>query len=173
MSDPSDSDETGFMESLGGIRKLKHDRVNLLEQKPRAPSRRIKKPSSELEHQHSIHSHHIPETTSESWFHHGLQQKLKRKIKMGQLPIDAVLDLHGYRQVDAIPELEHFLQQAIRSHARCLLIIHGKGFRSRSQAVLRPLVQHWLHQQPLVLAYCPAHVRDGGSGASYVYLKKV
>ncbi|MCP4232040.1 MAG: Smr/MutS family protein, partial [Aestuariibacter sp.] len=43
--------------------------------------------------------------------------------------------------------------------------------RSDKAAVLRPLVHHWLSQQNFVLAWCPAQPRDGGSGASYVYLR--
>ena len=101
-----------------------------------------------------------------------MQKKLKQRIRMGQLPIDAILDLHGYRQQQALEALRSFVQEALRIDARLLLIIHGKGFRSESQAVLRPLVQHWLAEQSMVLAYCPAQPADGGSGASYVYLKK-
>jgi len=90
---------------------------------------------------------------------------------MGQFTVDAVLDLHGHRQHEALQELELFMQYATNSHARLLLIIHGKGFNSQSGAVLRPLVQHWLSEQNRVLAYCPAQIKDGGTGASYAYLK--
>jgi len=117
-------------------------------------------------------SHHVPESTAESWFHHGIQKKLRRRIQMGQLPIEAELDLHGYRQHEAIEELKVFLQHALNDRVRTIIIIHGKGYRSRSESILRPLVQNWLSQQPDVLAYCPAQPRDGGNGASYVYLRK-
>ena len=52
-----------------------------------------------------------------------------------------------------------------------LLVIHGKGYRSETEAVLKPLVHRWLAEQPSVLAWCPAQARDGGAGASYVYLR--
>ncbi len=174
MAESGDDDETGFMESLSGVRKLKQDRVDLLQQKPRKPPRLQQRnnstPGAEVASARSVDQ--VPGETADSWFDHGIQQKLQRRIRQGQIAIDAVLDLHGFRQLDARHELEHFLHHALEADARMLLIIHGKGFRSEAQAVLRPLVQDWLRQQPMVLAYCPAQPRDGGHGASYVYLKK-
>ncbi len=172
MSKKSPPGDKGIMESLTGIRRMKQDKIDLHQNIPR------KKPvvkthiDSNLDNiSFSSISHNIPATIRESWFHHGMQKKLMRKIKMGQLTIDAVLDLHGHRKQQATQELELFMQYAINGHSRQLLIIHGKGFNSQSEAVLRPLVQHWLSEQEMVLAYCPAQPRDGGAGASYVYLK--
>jgi len=172
MSDKSEQDEKGFMQSLDGIRPLKHDKIDVYQNTPRKkhkvrPHRDFTDPVSELE----AITHNIPETRQDSWFHHGVQKKLQRKIKAGQFTIDAMLDLHGHRQHEAIQELEAFMQTAINTRSRLVIIIHGKGFNSESEAVLRPLVQHWLSEQSMVLAFCPAQPKDGGSGASYVYLK--
>ena len=174
MAESGDDDETGFMESMSGVRKLKQDRVDLLQQKPRSKPRlqNRQSPPTGATIDSTRHADHGSGQTAESWFDHGMQTKLRRRIRQGQVAIDASLDLHGYRQLDARHELAQFLQHALQTDARMLLIIHGKGFRSESQAVLRPLVQRWLAQQPMVLAYCPAQPRDGGHGASYVYLKK-
>ncbi len=170
MSNTTDEDETGIMHSLDGVKCLKNDKVDLYPQLPRNKKPKIQSASNEAQVFQKI-SYNIPLATRESWFHHGIQKKLQRKIKAGQLRIDALLDLHGHRQYESIQELESFLQYAIKSHSRMLLIIHGKGFNSQSKAVLRPLVQHWLSEQNNILAYCPAQPKDGGSGASYVYLK--
>lgn len=165
-----DDDESGFMQSLKGIRKLDFDRVDLNQQKPKGQIRVPSTESSSALNSFNA-SERIPPATPEQWFQHGVQKKLQRKIRMGLIPVDATLDLHGYRQQQAIDQLYLFLQQALSAQLRFVLIIHGKGFRSESQAIIRPLVQHWLQQQPNVLAFCPAQPRDGGSGASYVYLK--
>jgi DNA-nicking Smr family endonuclease len=101
----------------------------------------------------------------------GLQRKLQRKIRQGQLAIEDSLDLHGYNQKQATATLVQFLQQALASRFRMLVIIHGKGSRSGNDAVLKPLVRHWLAQQSAVLAWCPAQPKHGGDGASYVYLR--
>lgn len=172
MSNPADNDEKGIMQSLAGVRRLKNDKVDLYQSTPRnkQPVRNHKDSNHPATHFQPI-SHNIPSVTRDSWFHHGIQKKLQRKIKTGQLNIEAMLDLHGHRQQEATQELESFLQYAINTQSRLVLIIHGKGFNSQSKAVLRPLVQHWLSEQSMVLAYCPAQAKDGGSGASYVYLK--
>lgn len=172
MSNSSNTENPGFMESITGIKKLKQDRVDLFQDRPRKTNT-IKK--HWVSHAHEIDytvKDSTPANTPDSWFHHGIQKKQQRKIKSGQLTIDAVLDLHGYRQWQASHVLESFLHQALDSQLKFLLIIHGKGYRSQSQAKLRPLVQYWLYRQPMVLAFCPAKDRDGGMGASYVYLKR-
>lgn len=104
-------------------------------------------------------------------FDTGIQKKLQRKIRQGQLPIDDTLDLHGYNHNQAIVELEKFLQQALSTNSRMLVIIHGKGYRSERDAVLKPAVRRWLAQQKSVLAWCQAQPKHGGGGASYVYLR--
>ncbi len=173
MSNTVDKDDKGIMHSLNGVKRLKSDRIDLYQQTPRTKQLvKIHTADNKSGVFQSV-SHNTPITTLESWFHHGVQKKLQRKIKAGQLTIDALLDLHGHRQHEAIVELESFVKYAIKSHSRMLLIIHGKGFNSQSEAVLRPLVQHWLSEQNSILGYCPAQPRDGGSGASYVYLKAV
>ena len=55
---------------------------------------------------------------------------------------------------------------------RHVIIVHGKGFRSQSKPVIKPLVNHWLKQADEVLAFCSAQPQDGGTGAVYVLLRK-
>ena len=100
-----------------------------------------------------------------------IQKKLERKIRRGQLAIQDHLDLHGYTQKEAIAALEEFPHRAVTAEFKLLVIIHGKGNRSGSEAVLRPLVRYWLSQQSSVLGWCPAQPKHGGNGASYVYLR--
>lgn len=174
MPKSSDEDDAGLMHSLPGIRKLEFDRVDLHQQKPRA-SIRIRKPPAAADAAllAQLDSSSVSHFASEQWFQHGIQKKLQKKIRMGLINIGATLDLHGYRQQKALAELEDFIQQALQTKLKFLLIIHGKGVRSQSRAKLRPMVQLWLQQHPDVLAYCPAQEKDGGYGASYVYLKNI
>jgi DNA-nicking Smr family endonuclease len=163
-------EKPGFMESIGGIRKLKQDRIDPHQDRPKKAARLLPNKS----HQDKPLISNIvssAEKTLESWFHHGLQKKLQRKIKQAQIPIDASLDLHGYRQKEALHELASLLQYSLQHQARMLLIVHGKGYGSNKDPVLKPLVQHWLSEQQAVLAWCPAQPEHGGGGASYVYLK--
>ena len=107
----------------------------------------------------------------DSHFHAGLQVKLQRKIRQGAIRPQTSIDLHGYRQAQALETLQEFLEDALQRRYRMVLVIHGQGYRSQAEAILKPLVQRWLAAQPLVLAWCPAQARDGAAGASYVYLR--
>lgn len=167
----ANEEKPGFMESLGGIRKLKQDRIDPHEDRPKKPARVLSN-NPQLDNSRYTATGSVPEVTLQSWFHHGVQKKLQRRIKQAQIPLDATLDLHGYRQKEALHELELFLNYALQHQARMLLIVHGKGYGSNKDPVLRPLLQHWLSEQPAVLAWCPAQPVHGGSGASYVYLKR-
>ena len=49
----------------------------------------------------------------------GLAERLKR----GQIPIEAQLDLHGLTQQEALDALANFLSTAIEAGQRCVLVI--------------------------------------------------
>ena len=63
----------------------------------------------------------------------GLQKTLLRKLKRGDYPIEDALDLHGLRKLEAEDALEAFLLDALERNFSCVLIIHGKGFRSENK----------------------------------------
>jgi len=87
------------------------------------------------------------------------------------IPVEARLDLHGCRQTEAVAMLESFFERASGARMRLVIVIHGQGHRSQNGAVLKPLVLGWLSTRSSVLGWCPAQSRDGGAGASYVYLR--
>jgi DNA-nicking Smr family endonuclease len=102
----------------------------------------------------------------------GLSRPVLRKLRAGQWALQDKLDLHGLRWDDARTLLAQFVAQAVKRGQRCLLIIHGKGMRSRNQEpVLRGKVAGWLAQRADVLAFCQARPADGGSGAVVVLLR--
>ena len=113
----------------------------------------------------------------------GLDRRTSERLRKGQQPIEARLDLHGMKQTEAHAALQAFVSRAARSGKRCLLIITGKGSRDRAPesvmpahtGVLRNLVPRWLNDPSLkghVLAVQPATPRHGGGGALYVLLRR-
>ena len=164
-------DDTGFMHSLGGIKPLRQDRIDPQAQKPRPEARvgQNKHVTADPALRPGRHQREDPQT----WFDAGLQKNKIRQMKLGQIPIDVRCDLHGFSQQQARRELTQLLHLAGAQNLRLLLIIHGKGYKSEHQAVLKPFVHDWLSRQPSVLAWCPAQARHGGSGATYVYLKRL
>ena len=104
----------------------------------------------------------------------GPQNKILRKLRRGQIPIEAALDLHGMRVTDAYSEIMGFINHSLSSSYRCIKIIHGKGRGAKTEMpILKNKVNNWLKQIPQVMAFCSAQPNDGGIGAVYVLLKKV
>ena len=102
----------------------------------------------------------------------GIQQKVQKKLRRGELPIEEELDLHGYTVNEAKTAIQDFLYECKRQHIRYIRIIHGKGYRSDQKIpVLKTHVAYWLPQHNDVLAFSSAQARDGGTGALYVILK--
>jgi len=103
----------------------------------------------------------------------GIQRSVLRKLKKGQYCVNVGLDLHGLTAPQAAQAVTDFCAEARRKGARCVRIVHGKGYRSSNRGpVLKPLVRRLLMRRDDVLAFCPARANDGGSGALYVLLKR-
>ena len=102
----------------------------------------------------------------------GIQHKVQRKLRQGDINIEDELDLHGYTVVEAKTAISDFIDECKRRHIRYIRIIHGKGYRSEAKVpVLKSHVAYWLPQHRDVLAFASAPRSDGGTGALYVILK--
>ena len=111
-----------------------------------------------------------------------MDRKAYRNMTRGKLDPEARIDLHGMTLAQAHPALTRFILGAEGRGARLVLVITGKGKMGldegpipQRQGVLRHQVPHWLQLPPLgavVLQVTPAHLRHGGSGAYYVYLRR-
>lgn len=105
-----------------------------------------------------------------------------QKMKRGKIKPDARIDLHGMTVAEAHRELTEFLLDAQAAQKRLALVITGKGKIKDDYGpiparlgVLRHQVPRWVALAPLkniVLQITPAHIRHGGEGAYYVYLKR-
>lgn len=117
-------------------------------------------------------SDHPAEAVPQDYLANGLSRMALRKLR--KCTAEDSLDLHGC-QIDAARQLlQQFIFESVQNGLRAVLIIHGKGMNSPGgEAVLRTLTRSWLMQHPQVLAFCPAPLKDGGSGAVMVLLKTV
>lgn len=115
---------------------------------------------------------------------HGLDKKVENRLRRGRLDPEARIDLHGMTREAASRALKRFVVSNHSQGRRLLLVITGKGgARSNSEdpfsserGVLKRSVPDWLRMPPLaeiVLDTVPAHQRHGGSGALYIYLRRV
>ncbi|MCC5991671.1 MAG: Smr/MutS family protein [Rhodobacteraceae bacterium] len=106
-----------------------------------------------------------------------------QRLSRGKLEPDARIDLHGMTLAQAHGALNGFILRAHAGGARLVLVITGKGKSlsddgpiPRRPGALRHDVPQWLRMAPLgplVLEVRQAHARHGGSGAYYVYLRRM
>lgn len=111
-----------------------------------------------------------------------MDQKAFGRMKRGKLKPQARIDLHGMTLAQAHPALTGFILRSASAGHRLVLVITGKG-KNRDDGgpiptrfgVLRHQVPQWLAMAPLgplVLQVSEAHIRHGGGGAYYVYLRR-
>jgi len=114
----------------------------------------------------------------------GIQMDAKAFARMskGKLAPDARIDLHGMTVAEAHPELIRFVLNAHSGGARLVLVITGKGKPGpdfgpipQRYGILKHQVPNWLRSPPLgglILQVSDAHLKHGGAGALYVYLRR-
>ena len=111
-----------------------------------------------------------------------MDRKKHQSLKRGKLKPEGKIDLHGMTLDQAHPRLTSFIMRAHADGKRLVLVVTGKG-KPRDDGgpipvrlgVLRHQVPQWLTTPPLsqiVLQISEAHLRHGGGGAYYVYLRR-
>jgi len=165
-----------FRKSIGKVRPVVVDTAQLAR-----PRKRQIKPRDDGITVNEVHADPLalPEiftvtATDEIQFRRpGVQDKVFKKLKRGQLRVADELDLHGVTANKALQMLNKFMAQFLYIDSQsCIRIIHGKGYGSKDgRPVIKMNVQHWLQSNNRVLAYCSCTRSDGGTGAIYVLLK--
>jgi DNA-nicking Smr family endonuclease len=114
----------------------------------------------------------------------GVNGATQERLRKGLMEPDARLDLHGMTQGAAHGALFAFLAGAQQRRHRLVLVITGKGNPRKQEStswmqsphgVFKQMVPRWLNEPQaaqLIASTTPAHVRHGGDGALYVYLRK-
>jgi DNA-nicking Smr family endonuclease len=129
-------------------------------------------------------AHRIAPSLRDSLSNAPLQMDAKAfgKMTRGKLLPEARIDLHGMTLSEAHPELIHFVLNAQSAGLRLILVITGKGKLGpdhgpipQRMGALRHQVPQWLRLPPIgpaVLQVAEAHLKHGGAGAYYVYLRR-
>ncbi len=113
----------------------------------------------------------------------GLERRYKRKVAIGRVSVEGLLDLHGMTQAQAHSALNHFIVRSQRDGARLVIVVTGKGMRDRyaprpeavEPGVLRRAVPSWLRDgalRQIVIGFEEASIGHGGAGALYVRLRR-
>jgi DNA-nicking Smr family endonuclease len=125
-----------------------------------------------------------PRSTKKPGGSGGLDGNTQDRLDRGLIAPDATLDLHGMTQERAHRALSRFLAGARERGHRLIVVVTGKGnprspdaapWTQSPHGVLKQMVPRWLaapELKTLVTRVQPAHIRHGGGGALYVYLRK-
>ncbi len=112
-----------------------------------------------------------------------LDKRTHDRLRKGKKSPEARIDLHGMTAAQAHSVLRGFIHSSHARGLRLVLVITGKGNTTREEigimptrsGVLRHALPQWLDapdMHPMILQISSAHLRHGGGGAYYVYLKK-
>ena len=106
-----------------------------------------------------------------------LEPTAAKTVRRGRVQVDSKVDLHDLYLDQAYPALARALIRASNRNHRCVLVVTGKGRRVEGVPTgkIRSALPGWLageELRPLVATYAPAHIRHGGEGAWYVFLKQ-
>ena len=117
----------------------------------------------------------------------GLDGNTATRLRKGRHEPDVRIDLHGHTEAAAHRALLSFLRGAAKNGARLALVVTGKGeardahapydmgLDRKPRGVLNAAVPRWLNEPAfaaLIAGTRIAHIRHGGAGALYVYLRK-
>lgn len=169
--------------------KLQKDRPGVAEILPKPkPAKPIRPRASEFEigqkASQQSPGHNLAPGLSERLSRAPVQMDRKAfgKLKRGKLVPEAKIDLHGMTLDQAHPALSKFIMRAHASEKRLVLVITGKGKTGNDdgpipvrRGILRHHVPQWMASPPLaqvILQVAEAHVKHGGGGAYYVYLRR-
>lgn len=186
MSQLSDEEKSLFASAMQGVSPLKAtSRVNQISESQQKKRYRCaiqqlraknRQHHQALESEAKISQYEKQEVVSahQGVMHHrkGIRLQDLSRLKRGEYPIEAELDLHGLIETVADEALQNFINRCYLHEKRCVLVIHGKGYNSEASApVLKNLVNMRLRQLKKVIAFCSSTPKDGGTGSVYVLIK--
>ena len=162
-SDNLPDDQELFQQEVGDVKRLSHNQA-FVKQSPTAEAR--------LPGPDDIDSQ-VESGEILRFLRSGIQTTVLQKLRRGQFPIEATLDLHGLTTNEANDQLYRFVQHSQSLGRQAVRVVHGKGHGSKGQQpILKAKINQWLREFPVVLAFCSSSPRDGGTGAVDVLLRK-
>lgn len=99
------------------------------------------------------------------------EESVKHHISWKKAPCDELLDLHGLTGDEAKKVLHAFVEECIAKGCKKILVIHGKGIHSSSDAVLKKIVTDFIKTNEHCGASGTPGRELGGSGATWIVLK--
>ena len=103
----------------------------------------------------------------------GIQDGVFKNLRLGKYPIEHKISVAAMPLEESRETLFRSLLKCHEKGMRAVVINHGKGANSKPfPGLKKSYVKHWLDELDLVIAYHTAQPHHGGTGATYVLLKK-
>jgi DNA-nicking Smr family endonuclease len=96
------------------------------------------------------------------------------------------IDLHGFTLLEANKIIEQFINKSYEEKINKLIVVTGKGLHSENEknpfvskklSILKYSVPEFIKNNKKlmkkIIEFKDAEIKDGGSGAFYIYLKKL
>lgn len=174
-SDPESAKELAqFYEAMKAVKPLQHDRT-LLPHRKSAPNRYRQQQARDVSPAKPVPA--LPPIADApeilQFVRKEVDKGLWQLFQRGKIPLQATLNLRGMTLTEAEQALQNCLARCQQAHVRSLRIIHGKGRHSaQNKPIVKSALNHWLPQIDAVLAFCSAPPNDGGTGVTYILLKR-
>lgn len=174
------NDEELFAEAMDGVLRMEREHLEGEYPGPSAPSENTPEEENEvapLRRLVDCGSGFVVSDTPEYMEGIGYRAPpgITNRLHRGDFAVQAHLDLHGRTAETAREAFDAFMKESVLSGRSTVLIIHGRGLSSPGDPVLKTKVSQWLssgYWRKWVVAFASARMCDGGSGASYVLLRR-
>jgi len=117
------------------------------------------------------------------------KEKLKNKDfnpDLKTLQKTKYIDLHGYTLEEANKQIEKIINDSYLEKIKKIIVVTGKGLHSQNEknpyvskdlSILKYSIPEFIKNTPALIKLInkieEASIEDGGSGAFYIYLKKI
>lgn len=171
---PNDEDYLFWLETIKDINP--EQTTNIIQYK--------KKPTIEIKkhHQYAVKQEFSTYSKSLDDFEKGgIDKSTLNKFKKEEFKVEAILDLHGYKEDDAFEKVEDFITSCYNQGKRCVIVVTGKGHIHPDSdiyapsGILKRQTPQWLNMpriRSMILIFKNPSERLGGKGALYILLRR-
>ena len=135
-------------------------------------------------------SNNISNKDKEDWkrFVSGNDKLTDKELNIGKNKIEKkrTIDLHGFTLEQANKTIESFINKSFKDEVSKLIVVTGKGLHSKNESnpfvskklsILKYSIPEFIKSNDIlmkkIIEIKDADIKDGGSGAFYIYLKKL
>lgn len=179
MAKQHETDDIDFLSQFSDVVPLEQNTVEFIAPQKDSLAKQMRRQSIELSLQ--LANNHLSVECLQpvdphdllSFKKSGVQEGVFKNLRLGKYKIDGVIHLQNKKFEQARSDIFKLIIDAYKNGSRTLLIKHGIGLHNKPvPALLKSYVNQWLQEMPQVIAFHSALLHHGGSGASYVLLKK-